>query len=51
MSPASIVLAQANLVRQEVAHAVVRHGTGQGADLVRQGNDRRLDGRKQDILP
>ena len=43
-------LAQADLVRQQVADAVVRDRTRQGADLVRQGDHRRLDGRQQDVL-
>ena len=43
-------LAQADLVRQQIAHSIIGDGTGQGPDLVRQRDDGGLDGRKQDIL-
>ena len=43
-------LAQADLVRQEIAHPVVGDGAGQGPDLVRQRDDGGLDGREQDVL-
>ena len=43
-------LAQADLVRQEIAHPVVGDGAGQSPNLVRQRDDGGLDGREQDIL-
>lgn len=43
-------LAQTNFIRQQIAHAVVCNGAGQGTKLVRKRNDRRFDGREQDIL-
>jgi len=43
-------LAQADLVRQEIAHAVVGDGAGQGPYLVRKRDDGGLDGSEQDVL-
>jgi len=44
------VLAEAHLVRQELAHTVIGNGPGESPNLMRQRGDGRFDGRKQDVL-
>jgi len=41
---------EANLIRQEIAHAVIGNGPGESPNLMRQRDDGRFDGRKQDVL-
>ena len=43
-------LAQAHLVRQQVANAVLAHGSVERIELVRQRDDAGLDGRQQQVV-
>ena len=43
-------LAQADLIRQEIAHPVISDSARQGVNLVGQRDDGGLDGREQDVL-